>query len=106
MTGIQIGPRQFELPPNMPVSDSAGRPEADVLHIAFGRQGVRSDSSAEVAAGVFVEFDSNGNPIGIEVISVPQEWRNCASASSRQVALARLYRRPNSRSMSARSSAM
>ena len=25
LTGIQIGPRQFELPPNIPVSDSAGR---------------------------------------------------------------------------------
>ena len=25
LTGIQIGPRQLELPPNMPVSDSAGR---------------------------------------------------------------------------------
>jgi hypothetical protein len=25
LTGIQIGPRQFEFPPNMPVSDSAGR---------------------------------------------------------------------------------
>ena len=24
-TGIQIGPRQLELPPNMPVFDSAGR---------------------------------------------------------------------------------
>ncbi len=24
-TGIQIGPRQLELPPNIPVSDSAGR---------------------------------------------------------------------------------
>jgi hypothetical protein len=23
--GIQIGPRQFEFPPNMPVSDSAGK---------------------------------------------------------------------------------
>ena len=45
-------------------------PEADVLHIAFGSQGVRSDSSEEVAPGVFVEFDPNGNPIGIEVISV------------------------------------
>ena len=41
-----------------------------MLHIAFGPQGVRSDSSAEVAPGVFVEFDPNGNPIGIEVISV------------------------------------
>ena len=25
LTGIQTGPRQFELPPNMPLSDSAGR---------------------------------------------------------------------------------
>jgi uncharacterized protein YuzE len=45
-------------------------PEADVLHIAFGPQGVRSDTSEEVAPGVFVEFDPSGNPIGIEVISV------------------------------------
>ena len=45
-------------------------PEADVLHVAFGPEGVRSDTSEEVAPGVFVEFDPNGNPIGIEVISV------------------------------------
>jgi hypothetical protein len=25
LTGIQIGPRQLELPPNMPVFDSAGK---------------------------------------------------------------------------------
>jgi hypothetical protein len=31
-------------------------PEADVLHVAFGPQGVRSDTSEEVAPGVFVEF--------------------------------------------------
>jgi len=45
-------------------------PEADVLHVAFGPQGVPSDTSEEVAPGVFVEFDPNGNLIGIEVISV------------------------------------
>ena len=45
-------------------------PESDVLHIAFGPEGVRSDTSEEVAPGVFVEFDPNGNPIGVEVISV------------------------------------
>ncbi len=27
LTGIQMGPRQFELPPNIPVSDSAGKYE-------------------------------------------------------------------------------
>lgn len=45
-------------------------PEADVLHVAFGPPGVRSDTSEEVAPGVFVEFDPHGNPIGVEVISV------------------------------------
>jgi uncharacterized protein YuzE len=45
-------------------------PEADVLHVAFGPQGVRSDTSEELAPGVFLEFDSEGNPISIEVISV------------------------------------
>jgi hypothetical protein len=36
-------------------------PEADVLHVAFGPPGMRSDTSEEVAPGVFVEFDPNGN---------------------------------------------
>jgi uncharacterized protein YuzE len=45
-------------------------PEADVLYVAFGPPDVTSDTSEEVAPGVFVEFDPNGNPIGIEIISV------------------------------------
>ena len=31
---------------------------------------MKFDEVKEVAPGVFVEFDPNGNPIGIEVISV------------------------------------
>ncbi|MGH7039188.1 MAG: DUF2283 domain-containing protein [Stellaceae bacterium] len=54
-------------------------PEADVLHVAFGPPGVRSDTSEEVAPGVFVEFDLNGNPIGIEVISVRRRSGGIAS---------------------------
>ena len=61
-------------------------PEADVLHIALDQQGVRSDSSEEVASGVIAGFDPNGNPIGVEVITVRR--RNCAGAGSRQVPLA------------------
>ena len=45
-------------------------PEADVLHVAFGAETARYDNAQEVAPGVFVEFDSQGNPIGVEVISV------------------------------------
>ncbi len=45
-------------------------PEADVLHVAFGPETAQYDNAEEVAPGVFVEFDAEGNPIGAEVISV------------------------------------
>ena len=45
-------------------------PEADVLNVKFGPAGAQSDGSQEVAPGVFVEFDTNGRPIAVEVISV------------------------------------
>jgi uncharacterized protein YuzE len=45
-------------------------PESDVLHVAFGPENAQYDNAQEVAPGVFVEFDADGNSIGIEVISV------------------------------------
>jgi len=45
-------------------------PEADVLHVQLGPKDARYDGAEEVAPGVFVEFDAEGNPIGLEVISV------------------------------------
>ena len=57
-------------------------PEADVLHVAFGPQGVLSDTSEEVAPGVFVEFDPSGNPIGIEIISVRRRSGETAPAEA------------------------
>jgi uncharacterized protein YuzE len=45
-------------------------PEADVLHVKFGPDGAKYDGADEVAPGVFVEFDPEGNVIGIEVLSV------------------------------------
>ena len=45
-------------------------PEADVLHVKFGPDGAKYDGSQEVAPGVFLEFDTDGKPIGIEIISV------------------------------------
>jgi uncharacterized protein YuzE len=44
--------------------------EADVLHILFGPNDARSDTSEEVAPGIYVEFDPAGNPIGLEITSV------------------------------------
>jgi len=57
-------------------------PEADVLHVAFGPPGVRSDTSEEVAPGVYVEFDQTGNPIGVEVISVRRRSGEMAPAQT------------------------
>jgi len=45
-------------------------PEADVFSVQFGPAGAVYDSSQEVAPGVYVEFDTAGNPIGVEITSV------------------------------------
>jgi uncharacterized protein YuzE len=45
-------------------------PEADVLHVRFGADRAAYDGPTEVAPGVFVEFDANRTPIGVEIISV------------------------------------
>ncbi|MGH7063604.1 MAG: DUF2283 domain-containing protein [Stellaceae bacterium] len=55
-------------------------PEADVLYVSFGPSGVRPDTSEEVAPGVFLEFDMDGNPIGVEVISVRRRAGEVAPA--------------------------
>jgi uncharacterized protein YuzE len=44
-------------------------PEADVLHLQFG-PAATYEAATEVAPGVFVEFDADGNAIGVEVLSV------------------------------------
>ena len=49
-------------------------PEADVLHIGFAREGATYDGAQEVAPGVFIEFDKDGQPIGVEITSI--RWRS------------------------------
>ena len=55
-------------------------PEADVLHIAFGPEDARSDTSQEVAPGIYAEFDPEGRMIGLEVTSASQRGRADAPA--------------------------
>ena len=45
-------------------------PKADALHVKFGPDGAKYDGADKVAPGVFVEFDPDGNAIGVEVPSV------------------------------------
>jgi uncharacterized protein YuzE len=61
-------------------------PEADVLQVAFGPETAQYDNAQEVAPSVFVEFDAEGDPIGVEVISVRR--RAAAAATVQTVAAA------------------
>lgn len=61
-------------------------PEADVLSVKFGPPGAVYDSSQEVAPGVYVEFDTAGNPIGVEITSV--RWGQSMQAAAAKAAAA------------------
>jgi uncharacterized protein YuzE len=45
-------------------------PEADAFAAWFAPEGIKTDRTEEVAPGVFVDFDTAGNAIGIEILSV------------------------------------
>ena len=45
-------------------------PEADAFAAWFAPEGVKSDRTDEVAPAMFVDFDSTGCAIGLEVLSV------------------------------------
>jgi hypothetical protein len=45
-------------------------PEADALNAQFGPNDAPSDDHRAVAPGIYVGFDREGHPIGIEVTSV------------------------------------
>lgn len=57
-------------------------PEADVLNVAFGPADAVSDGHAEVAPGVYLESDTSGHPIGIEVTSVNLRERAAVPAKA------------------------
>jgi uncharacterized protein YuzE len=59
-------------------------PEADVLNVLFGPAEAVSDGHQEVAPGVYVEFDTAGNPIGVEITSV--RLRQTAKAGTKAAA--------------------
>jgi uncharacterized protein YuzE len=56
-------------------------PEADALFVWFGAEGVKSVDTEEVAPGVMLDFDAQGNVIGVEVLDVRER-----TAASRRVA--------------------
>jgi len=45
-------------------------PEVDAMFIWFGPEGVKSAETEEVAPGVMLDFDENGEVIGVEILNV------------------------------------
>ncbi len=44
-------------------------PEADAFYARFAPEKVRIEGTEEVAPGVMVDFDANGDVVGIEVLN-------------------------------------
>lgn len=45
-------------------------PEVDALFVRFAADGIASVRTEEVAPGVMLDFDANGNAISLEVLDV------------------------------------
>jgi uncharacterized protein YuzE len=61
-------------------------PEADVLNVQFGPPDAESDGHQEVAPGVYVEFDRDGHPIGVEITSVSLRQAATVPATAKDAA--------------------
>ena len=60
-------------------------PAADAFAVYFGAKGATVES-AEVAPGVTLDFDADGQVIGIEVLSVRQRMASKEPASAKEAA--------------------
>ncbi len=47
-------------------------PEADAMFIWFGPESVKSAETEEIAPGIMLDFDDNGEVIGVEIPYVSQ----------------------------------
>lgn len=45
-------------------------PEADAFYARFAPEGVEIEATQEVAPGVMIDLDANGDLVGVEVLSV------------------------------------
>ena len=63
-------------------------PEADAFYARFAPEGVAIDSTREVAPGVMVDFDAEGDVVGIEVLHVSRRGRKAAVRAEEKPAAA------------------
>lgn len=57
-------------------------PEADAMSVWFAAPGIVAATTEEVAPGVMLDFDGNGQVIGIEVLGVRQRMHGAEPAAS------------------------
>ena len=56
-------------------------PEVDAMFIWFGPDGVKSAETEEVAPGVMLDFDEDGQVVGIEVLYVSKRMAKPKAAA-------------------------
>jgi uncharacterized protein YuzE len=56
-------------------------PEADAMFLWFGGDGAKSAATEEVAPGVMLDFDADGQVIGIEVLNVSERMVSTKAAA-------------------------
>ena len=70
------------------MSDMTYDPEADAVYISLARRGI--DATDEIAPNVFVDRDSEGKIVGIEVLTAskvlaPGDWQKARMPGSKDV---------------------
>jgi uncharacterized protein YuzE len=56
-------------------------PEADAMFVSFGPEGVKSAETKGGAPGVMLDFDENGEIIGVEILRVSQRMAKPKAAA-------------------------
>ena len=56
-------------------------PEADAMFVWFGPEGVKSAETEEVAPGVMLDFDDNGEVVGVEILYVSRRMAKAKAAA-------------------------
>lgn len=61
-------------------------PEADAFYARFAPGGVAVEGTDEVAPGVMIDFDADGDVVGIEVLDVSLRGRKAAPVADEPAA--------------------
>ena len=61
-------------------------PEADAFYARFAPDGVPVEGTEEAAPGVMIDFDADGDVVGVEVLNVSLRGRKAATVADEPAA--------------------